>query len=118
MLTMSNNSHKKWLEASIQEGSIYCCPENDIKLDFPYIGLGGFGVVYKATIKQENGITTTISSKRHNIFPGMTVAVKILHLAKPEACEDLHHRLVKEVAITFHNACHAIHRLTECHYIS
>ena len=96
MLTMSNISHKEWLEASIQEGLIYCCPENDIELDFPYIALGAYGVVCKATIS--DGITTTI---RHNIFPGMTVAVKILISDKHGACEDLHNELVKEVAITF-----------------
>ena len=65
MLIMSSNPYKEWLETSIQERSIHCYPENGIELDFPYIGLGGYGAVYKATIKQKSGI-----------FSDMTVAVQ------------------------------------------
>src|SRR6185369_7506325 len=56
LLTMSQTSYKEWLETSINEGSIYCCTEHDIKLDPLHIGHGAFGVVYKAAIKHKNGI--------------------------------------------------------------
>jgi len=108
---MSSNPYKEWLETSIQERSIHCYPENGIEIDFPYIGLGGYGAVYKATIKQKSGI-----------FSDMTVAVKILHRDdKPGACENLHHQLVKEVDI-YLSLClpciHTSYKQTECHYIS
>ena len=102
MSQTSNNSYKQWLETSIQEGSIYCCAESDIKLDSLHIGLGEFGVVYKATIEHNDSITTTISDKKQNIYSGMTVAVKILFPDKHGGSEeDLHQQLVKEVAIVF-----------------
>jgi len=94
-------SYKEWLETSIHRGLIYCCPENDIKLDPLHIGRGAFGVVYKATIKQKTGIgniAKTILGKKSNVFSDTTVAVKILF---PDRCgdyeEDLHQQFVKEV---------------------
>ena len=102
MSQTSNNSYKEWLEASIQEGSIYCCPENDIKLDpLLHIGSGAFGAVYKTTIKQKTSIAAVLSRKQ-NIYSGMTVALKRLFPDKyGNSTEDLHQQLVKEVAITF-----------------
>src|SRR5438105_343688 len=99
MSQTSNNSYKEWLEASIQEGSIYYCPEKDIKLDpHLHIGSGAFGAVYKATIKQKNSIAAVLGRK-HNIYSGMTVAVKMLFPDKHgDSKEDLHQQLVKEVA--------------------
>ena len=41
MSEKSDNSYKEWLQARIQDGSIYCCPENDITLDLEkHIGRG------------------------------------------------------------------------------
>src|SRR6185312_5494103 len=96
---MSNDSYKQWLETSIREGSIYCCPESDIKLDPHYIGKGTFGVVFKATVKQKNSIIAkAIRSKKQNILSGMTVAVKTF-FDKHNGCkeEDLYRSFVKEV---------------------
>ena len=108
MLTISQtskNSYKEWLEARIKEGSIYCCPENDIKLDPLHIGSGGFGAVYKATIKENYGVGIFFG-KKQNIYSGMTVAVKILFPnGHGDSEEDLHQQLVKEVAITFLLSC-------------
>ena len=107
---MSQTSYKEWLETSIHEGSIYCCPENGIKLDpiLIHIGHGAFGVVYKATIKQKNGIgniAKTILGRRSSIFSDTTVAVKILFPDKHGDCkEDLHQQFVKEVAY-YHPLC-------------
>ena len=113
---MSQTSYKEWLEASIHEGSIYCCPESGIKLDHLHIGRGAFGVVYKATIKQKNSIgniAKTILGKKSN-FPDTTVAVKILFPGGHGDCEeDLHQQFVKEVAY-YHRLClphHIVYRL-------
>ena len=101
-ISTNNNSYNEWLEASIQQGLIYCCPVSDIKLDPKRIGHGAFGEVYKATIKQRSGIgyfTRTILGKKHNILAGMTVAVKTLFQYNHGDCEeDLHRLFVKEVA--------------------
>jgi len=112
MSQASNNSYKEWLETSIQEGSIYCCPESDIKLDPTHIGLGAFGAVYRATVKRTNGIgsiTKTILGKTHNILSGMTVAVKTLFPDNQGDCEeDLHRQFVKEVVyFRYYYACFA-----------
>ena len=88
---MSQTSYKEWVETSIHEGSIYCCPENALDLDPLYIGNGAFGVVYRETIKQETGIA-------NNFFSDTTVAVKILFPDRHGDCEeDLHKQFVKEV---------------------
>ena len=96
---MSNDLYKQWLETSIREGSIYCCPESDMKLDPHYIGKGTFGVVFKATVKQKNSIIPrAIWGGRQNVLSGMTVAVKTLfdkHDSYNE--EDLYRSFVKEV---------------------
>ena len=101
-LTMSqipnnnNNSHKEWLEKSIKEGSIYCCPDSDIKLDRCPIGHGGFGVVHKATIKQQR-FAKAILGKDCNILSDMTVAVKTYF--NYENSEENVLQLVREVDI-------------------
>ena len=99
---MSQTSYKEWLETSIHRGSIYCCPENGIKLDPLYIGRGAFGVVYKATIKQKKtgigNIAKTILGKKSNASSDTTVAVKVLFPDRHGDCEeDLHKQFVKEV---------------------
>jgi len=97
-----SNSYKEWLETSIQQELIYCCPESDIKLDPIRIGHGAFGEVYKATIKRRNNFTKTILGKKHNILSGMTVAVKTLFQYNHGDCEkDLHRLFIKEVHIIF-----------------
>ena len=111
---MSQTSYKEWLEASIHEGSIYCCPESGIKLDPLHIGHGAFGVVYKATIKQKSSIAKIILGKKSNVFSDTTVAVKILLPDSHGNCEeDLHQQFVKEVAY-YHPLClriYFVHRL-------
>ena len=101
----SNNSCKDWVHTSIQDGSISCCPESDITLDLKHIGIGGYGVVYKATVRAGSSFeitTRTMLGEWHNRFSGMPVAVKILHSDKHEDCEeDLHRQFVKEVAYIF-----------------
>ena len=88
---MFQTSYKEWVETSIHEGSIHCCPENGLELDPLYIGRGAFGVVYKATIKRETCIS-------NNVFVDTTVAVKILFPDRHGDCEeDLHRQFVKEV---------------------
>src|SRR6185312_14531848 len=88
-LKMSGNSYKEWLRTSIQNGSINCCSENDIKLDLKHIGLGGYGVVYKATVRAGSSFeitTRTMLGEWHNRFSGMPVAVKVLHSDKHGGC--------------------------------
>ena len=104
MSQMSDTSYKEWLRASIQDGSISCCPENDITLDFQHIGLGAFGVVYKATVRPGSSfetITKTMLGKWHNGVSDMTVAVKILRSESGDYEEDLHRQFIKEVAYYF-----------------
>ena len=74
MSQTSNNSYKEWLEACIQEGSIYCCPETDICLDSLQTCLGEFGSVYKTMIRHND----TTSDDKRNIYSGTTVALKML----------------------------------------
>jgi len=106
MSETSDNSYKEWLDTSIQEGSIYCCSESDIKLDLLHIGHGAYGVVYKATIKRKNSlgnVAKTIMGKRRNSLSGMTVAMKTLYPDKHGKCQDdLHRRFVEEVIIKSH----------------
>ena len=112
---MSQTSYKEWLEASIHEGSIYCCPEKGIKLDSLHIGQGAFGVVYKATIKQKSSIAKIILGKKSNVFSDTTVAVKILLPDSHGNCEeDLHQQFVKEVdyyLLCFAGRIYFVHRL-------
>src|SRR6185436_7958452 len=99
---MPQTSYKEWLETSIRRGSIYCCPENGIKLDPLHIGRGAFGVVYKATIKPKTGIGSiakTILGRKSNVSSDTTVAVKILFPDEHgDYKEDLYQQFVKEVA--------------------
>ena len=105
MSQMSSNSCKEWLRTSVQNGSINCCPVSDIKLDLKHIGLGSFGVVYKATVRPGSSfeiITKTMLGEQRNGFSGMTVAVKFLYSDESGDCEeDLHRQFVKEVAYIF-----------------
>src|SRR5690242_9888138 len=93
-MIMSQTSYKEWVYTSIHEGSIYCCSESDLDLDPLYIGRGAFGVVYKATIKQEISVA-------NNIFSDTTaVAVKVLFPDNHGNCEeDLYQQFAKEVSI-------------------
>ena len=97
-------SYKVWLETSIRrDGSIFCCPESDIKLDDEPISLGASGAVYKGTVglkSRFNIITKKIQGKRRNVLSsGMTVAVKTLLPDNQCDCgEDLYQQFVKEVA--------------------
>src|SRR6185312_4174934 len=101
MSQISDNSYKEWLCKSIRDGSIYCCPENDITLDLQHIGFGAFGVVYKATVRPGSSFeinTQTTLGEQHN----GSVAVKILHSGESGDCEeDFHRQFVKEVAYYF-----------------
>jgi len=104
MSQISDNPCKEWLRESIQDGSIYCCPENDITLE-KQIGFGAFGVVYKATVRPGSSfeiITKTLPGEWHDGFSGMTVAVKKLRSYEYGDCEeDFHRQFVKEVAHYF-----------------
>ena len=106
---MSDNSYKEWLETSIREGSIYCCPDSDIKRDPNHIGQGSFGVVYKATVKQKNRVIPTILGRKHNILSGMTVAVKTLSPNNNDGLkeEDLYRDFVKEVTVNYMTTCYS-----------
>ena len=108
MSQISDNSYKEWLRESIQDGSIYCCPENDITLE-KQIGFGAFGVVYKATVRPGSSfetITKAMLGEWDNGFSGMTVAVKILHPDESGNCEeDLHRQFVEEVVYHFLLRC-------------
>ena len=101
MSQISDNWYKEWLGASIKDGSIACCPENDITLNFKHIGSGAFGVVYKANVRPGSSfetITKTMLGEWDNGVFDMTVAVKILHSNESGDCEeDLHRQFVKEV---------------------
>ena len=100
---MSQVPYREWLETSIQDGSIFCCPESDIKLDDKPIAFGASGAVYKGTVglkSRFNIITKKIQGKRRNVLSsGMTVAVKTLLSDNQHGCgEDLYQQFVKEVA--------------------
>ena len=111
---MTKGSYKEWFEKSIQEGDIPCCTESDIELDPLQIGHGAYGVVYKATIKEESrfgNIVKTILGKKHNIS-GITVAVKTLFPDENCDCEeDWRRHFVKEVAINYQSLFCPIHNM-------
>jgi len=104
MSQTTKDSYKEWFDKSIQEGDIHCCTENDIELDPLHIGHGAYGVVYKATVKEESrfgNIVKTILGKKHDTS-GITVAVKTLFPNENGNCEeDWHRRFVKEVATNY-----------------
>ena len=70
---------KEWLETSIEDGYIRYYLEGDL-LNPSIIGTGGFGVVYKATVRQSGNI----------------VAIKSL-LRNRGKSEDFYNVFVKEV---------------------
>jgi len=98
-------SYKEWLETSIQDGSILCCSENDIKLYDKPIGLGASGAVYKGTarFKSRFKIFTKSKDKRLSAFSSETTfAMKTLLPDSQYDCgEDLQQQFVKEVAYTY-----------------
>ena len=104
MLTMQapKCSYKEGLETSIKDGSIFCCQESDIKLDYKPIGLGASGAVYKGTARLKNRFKLFAKSKDKRLSTlssGMIVAVKILLQDNQCDCrEDLYQQFVKEVA--------------------
>ena len=104
-----SSSFRERLETSIQQQSIYCCPESDAKLGPQPIGRGAYGVVYKATIKRRNGIRKlikTVLRQKSNIYSGETVAVKKLYQYNDGDCEEnLRQQFVKEVVTYFF--CHS-----------
>jgi len=93
---------KEWLETSIQDGSIDCYLESDIKLHDNPIGLGASGAVYKGTarFKSRFKIFTKSKDKRLSAFSSETTfAVKTLLPDSQYDCgEDLQQQFVKEVA--------------------
>ena len=107
---MSQVPYREWLETSIQDGSIFCCPENDIKLDDKPIAFGASGAVYKGTVglrSRFSFITKKIQGKRQNVLSsGMTVAVKTLLSDNQHGCgEDLYQQFVKEVVSIYFPLC-------------
>ena len=76
-----SNEYKEWIERSIEEGSIRCYSENDIKVGRIPIATGAYGAVFKATLK-------------HNRMP---VAMKTLVQRLGECEEKLYKKFVKEV---------------------
>ena len=93
----SNNIYKTWINTSIQEGSIYCCPKSDI-LDPTPIAYGSSGIVEKGTVKR-SGFTWSIFGKKQNILSGMTVAIKTLILTEHSNKEYLYKQFAREVPI-------------------
>ncbi|CAG8503710.1 4872_t:CDS:2 [Paraglomus occultum] len=73
--------NKEWLANSVKEGFIEQYLEEDL-LDRTLLGHGGYGVVYKAKIKQS----------------GVSVAIKPLFLNRYGREEELYKKFVKEVA--------------------
>ena len=69
----SDNIHKHWLAKSVQEGLIKQYAEDDI-VDQTLLSHGGYGVVFKAKIKQS----------------GVSVAMKTLFLSRYGCEEELY----------------------------
>jgi len=98
-------SCKEWLKTSIQDGSIECYLESDIKLYDKPIGLGASGAVYKGTARFKSRFkifTKSKDKKLSALFSEMTFAVKSLLPDNQYDCgEDLQQQFVKEVAYTY-----------------
>ena len=77
----SNDIYREWLAKSVGEGSITQYSEEDL-LERTLLGHGGYGVVFKAKIKQS----------------GVPVAMKTLFLNRYGCEEELYKKFVKEVA--------------------
>ena len=77
----SNDIYREWLAKSVGEGFITQYSEEDL-LERTLLGHGGYGVVFKAKIKQS----------------GVPVAMKTLFLNRYGCEEELYKKFVKEVA--------------------
>jgi len=82
-----------WLDRSIQEGDVACFSESGI-LDRTFIGYSGYGVVFKARLKDS----------------GLYVALKTLISSSISYDEKLYKRFVEEVINLFHR-CVIIYRM-------
>ena len=61
-MSQGQSSDKEWLAKSVQEGLIKQYSEDDIPIpDRTLLGHGGYGVVYKAKIKQF-GVSVTMKT--------------------------------------------------------
>ena len=78
------SSNFEWLERSIEDKYIRYYREEDL-LHRSIIGIGGFGVVYKATVKQSGNI----------------VALKLLLRNNRRPEEEFYNQFVKEVGNLF-----------------
>src|SRR5438128_11659545 len=83
-LNLTLNNPKKWLERSIQDGYIRYYLEEDL-LQRSIVGIGGFGVVSKAKVRQS----------------GDTVAVKLLLRNRTKSEDEFYEQFVKEVRSRF-----------------
>ena len=77
----NNIYNEEWIKNRIQEGFIRCYPKGDIDMRLLPIAGGGYGAVYKATMK-------------HN---KLTVAIKTLYRDIHGCEEKFYRKLVKEV---------------------
>ena len=96
---MSQVPYREWLEKSIQDGSIFCWPESDIKLDDKPIAFGASGAVYKGTVSLRSRFSVLQREFKARQNSGMSVAVKTLLPDNQYGCgEDLYQQFVKKVA--------------------
>ena len=74
---------KAWIDNSVRDKTIQCYSEDDISIDRRSVGHGGYGVVYKATVKGT----------------GQQIAMKTSFPDQYGTEQDFYKRFVKEVAI-------------------
>jgi len=84
-----SNVYIEWIGKSVQEGSIHCYSEGDIKVGRTPIATGAYGVVFKATMKRT----------------GMPVAMKTLVRRPGECDEKLYKKFVKEERLFVNFSC-------------
>jgi len=83
-MSLGQLSKKDWLDKSIEEGFIRSYSESDI-LDRKILGRGGYGLVYKATLKHT----------------GIAIAMKTLIPGNNENDEETYSEFVDEVVINY-----------------